>query len=250
MSSINQNVEKSSDNINFCCLMNICPNLPIVDQTDSCLLHDHSNYFLFSNKTKDKQKAEHVSMRKKNPGNKINKSDQLISSRKSASPLLSSCTEHRAHTILVKPSTHFLVCSIPKENISKIQQLYRDSATFPNFHITSYTNVKNPYVTLSSFHSLLTYGEPIDDSIFYSFFKLLRVTCPDCHTVDTNFHRLFMLHRWETTYRTFFIHAQNSNYSKTSNSKPSLNSNQYPRVSLGGPRSSGNCRKSLFYVFR
>jgi hypothetical protein len=163
-------------------------------------------------------------MRNKEIPGKINKSDQIISTKKSASPLLSSCSKRHLHIIPVKPSTHFLVSSIPKENISKIQQLYWDSATFHDSHITSYMNVKNPYVTLSSFHSLLTYGEPIDDSIFYSFFKLLRVTCPDCHTVDTNFHRLFMPHGWETAYRKFFIHAQSSNYSKKSNSKPSLNS--------------------------
>ncbi len=152
-----------------------------------------------------------MSPRKLKLNGNISNRNPLYLHMASLPPLRMSSSDQHSQSIPVKPSNHLLAHSIPMEHIQKNQLLCSHTATSTDSLITSYTGIANPYVSHTSFHNLLTYGCPIDDSIFFSKkIQFLRVSYPDCHAVGTNFHRFFYHYGWETAFRKFFIHSQTS----------------------------------------
>lgn len=158
-----------------------------------------------------------MSTRKININGNFSNLNPLYHPPPSSSSLTLTSYDQISQTIPVMPSNHPLVCSITLEHIQKIQLLYSCSAATPDSMITSCTDTMNPHVSLRSFYNLLSFGCPIDDSIFYSFLKFLPVTRLDCHAVDTSFHRFFMRHGWDKAFTKFFLHNQSSNFSKKTN---------------------------------
>jgi len=188
-----------------------------------------------------------------NQNNIIINQNKLNPSLDSSIFLHSPSTDLQTNNLPVHSSDHVLARSMPTKYIQTIQKLYYNNTTSPNSQITSCNNIVNPYVTHSSFFNLLTYGDPIDDSVFYSFFKLLRACHPECHTVDTNFHCIFMQYGWETAYKKIF-HSQSQlqlpkklKYQTISRFPNNPDSHTHPGVPLGGPCSSHNCGEGNFF---
>jgi len=68
-------------------------------------------------------------------------------------------------------------------------------------------------MTLSSFQELMTYGSPINDSIFHSFLSVIR----SCH-----FHHHLCNKCWMSAYQKYFLHNNSSKYAEHTQFKPAI----------------------------
>jgi hypothetical protein len=113
-------------------------------------------------------------------------------------------------TIPIRPSSHCLVRSISTITTGHIQSTYTNNFNHPEDPIQTTLNTTHPLVSHLSFYNLLTYDNLIDDSIFDSYFYLLKQSKKAIYTLNTNFHREFIRsgwnYAWNYAFNKYFLH--------------------------------------------
>lgn len=119
---------------------------------------------------------------------------------------------------------HPLDKSISSQHIKVIQHQYHLAHYNPDLPLSTADGHQILNVTLLSFHNLLTYGSPIDDSIIHSFLLLIHSAHNKICFLDTNFFRVLKQDGRQHAYCKFFLHESSSRYSHKTNLKPTIDS--------------------------
>ena len=76
----------------------------------------------------------------------------------------------------------------------------------------------------ASFHDLLTFNSPINDTVIQSFLSRICSVIEGSHAVDTNFSRDLFTRGWQYAYDTYFLHEHSSHYARSTKLKLTLDS--------------------------
>lgn len=126
--------------------------------------------------------------------------------------------------IPINSSNHPLEQSILQCHREKIGELFQCPRSLLYSNITDMAQSPIPTINHSSFHQLLMYGSPINDSVIQTFLSFLCKSNPNIFSLDTNFHSLLCSKGWESAFKFFFLHDFSSCYAK----RPKPSQHYYP----------------------
>jgi len=136
------------------------------------------------------------------------------------SPATMNSPPNPANTVPIGCSMHPLDLFISSEDISNIQQTYRQAIECPNASPISSTQTTITSITNSAFIDLLTFDSPIPDSIIHNILALCWKVNPTLKFLEPQFSSALSKHGWHQSFTKFFLHENSSRYAKTTRHKP------------------------------
>jgi hypothetical protein len=126
-------------------------------------------------------------------------------------------TQQPDNTIPIRRSKHPLDIFLSSEDISNIQQSYRQAREYPNASPISYTQTTITSITNSD---LIAFDSHTPDSIIYNILTLCRKANPILKFLDPQFSSAISKHGWHQSYKKIFLHENSSRYARTTQHKP------------------------------